>query len=152
MKKLYFGTLIVIVLLIVSAKNTVYAISNDKVREQTTQDSLLLKIYSQLDTEEMRKKRIDFGDNFEKEKYKAYRLNKLSKKAKKYWLLHMEAVYGVIMEEHDKKTFIRSKRTMYSLDTLEHRIISLEKAMSDRSLQKDSVFMKICSPLLQYKQ
>lgn len=91
-----------------------------------------MEIYDQFDTPEMRAKRKAFGSELTGEDLKNYKERKLSKSEIKKWMLHIKAMYGMTIDENSQAQFLNGEWTMYRLDTVEHRLVTLERNTSIR--------------------
>ena len=101
-----------------------------KAAAMSAADSLRVEMYNSLDSPQMMKKRAAFGAELTGKDAKVYREHKLNRFELKKWMLHMEAVYGMTIENKDD--FFKSKWTMYRLDTLEHKFVTIEQNTSVR--------------------
>ncbi len=89
-------------------------------------------IYDQFDTPEMSAERKSFGSDLTGKDLENYKERKLSKSEIKKWMLHMNAVHGMTIDDNSKAQFLNGKWTMYRLDTVEHRLVTLERNTSIR--------------------
>lgn len=103
-----------------------------KVQETSPTDSIRMVIYDQFDTPEMSAERKSFGSDLTGKDLENYKERKLSKSEIKKWMLHMNAVHGMTIDDNSKAQFLNGKWTMYRLDTVEHRLVTLERNTSIR--------------------
>lgn len=86
------------------------------------------------DSPEMRIRRKNFGKDLDEAKKNEYFDLGLSKKLVEKWMIHMEAVHGIVFDEENKAKFLDGKWSMYRLDTLEHRLMTIDRNTNDRVL------------------
>lgn len=94
------------------------------------EDSMYFVEMNKHDPAEMREKRKDFGQNLSVRDWKLYHDRSLSKAQIRRWMLHMNAVYGMTFDNENEEKFLNGRWSMYRLDTLEHRLVTIERHMN----------------------
>lgn len=94
------------------------------------EDSLYFVEMNKHDPIEMREIRKNFGQDLSGRDRKQYRDRRLSRAQIKRWMLHMNAVYGMTFDNENEEKFLNGKWSMYRLDTLEHRLMTIERHMN----------------------
>ena len=90
-------------------------------------DSLFLDYQNRVYGEQERQIPLLFGKEMSEDRYEMYTKRILSKREVDNWLLHAEAVHGMIIEGEDRQKFKNIRWTQFGLDTLEYKF----QVMSD---------------------
>lgn len=102
-------------------------------------DSIARAFNELLDTPETRLKRQSFGAELEGAEYKEYREKLLSKKEIRKWMLHLKATDAGCFDKESTEKILNGKWTMYRLDTLEHRLNTINKNQFDTTLVRNAI-------------
>lgn len=98
-----------------------------EVQPHTYWDSLFLDYQNRVYGEQERQIPLLFGKEMSEDRYEMYTKRILSKREVDNWLLHAEAVHGMIIEGEDRQKFKNIRWTQFGLDTLEYKF----QVMSD---------------------
>lgn len=92
-----------------------------------------------LNTPDDKARRESFGEDLQESEYKEYRERTLSKKEIRKWILHMKATGKAEFDKENADRILNGEWTMFRLDTLEDRIITLKKNEGNRNLTEKAI-------------